>query len=377
MIMLKKSSILIVDDVPDNLHLLMQMLPADHYSVRPVTNGRRALEAAFHAPPDLILLDIKMPEMDGFMVCGQLKAEPKLKEIPVIFISALNETEDKLKAFDAGGVDYITKPFQQREVLARVKTHLEIRAQKSALEHSLQQQKSLEELRDSLTQMIVHDMKSPLMAIDGQLKMLQVFEAESLSPDALRYIADARTGSGRLVKMMEDMLAISKMEVGKLTLNLVPVDLRGLAQQVVAGLTPMLGSKSIVINAEDPIATMMLDQELISRVFQNLLINSLKFSPEDGLIQVNFSPLAQGVLVEVQDSGPGIAQEYQKRIFEKFGQVESALKRRGTGLGLTFCKLAIEAHGGEIGLTSAPGAGSTFWFILNTSQTSISVTATN
>jgi signal transduction histidine kinase len=165
--------------------------------------------------------------------------------------------------------------------------------------------------------------------------------------------------------------------VGKLTLNLVPVDLRGLAQQVVAGLTPMLGSKSIVINAEDPIVTMMLDQELISRVFQNLLINSLKFSPEDGLIQVNFSPLAQGVLVEVQDSGPGIAQEYQKRIFEKFGQVESALKRRGTGLGLTFCKLAIEAHGGEIGLTSAPGAGSTFWFILNTSQTSISVTATN
>ena len=360
-----KPSILIIDDVPDNLHLLMQMLPADHYFIRPATNGRRGLEAAFHEPPDLILLDIKMPEMDGFKVCAQLKNDVKLKDIPVIFISALNETEDKLKAFDAGGVDYITKPFQQREVLARVKAHLEIRAQKRALEFSIEKQKALEELRDSLTQMIVHDMKSPLMAIDGQLKMLQLFEAESLTADAQRYIADARTGSARLIKMMEDMLAISKMEVGKLNLNLAPVNLRDLTQRVVTGLSPLIGSKRIEIDSDDPIPSLTLDQDLITRVLQNLLSNSIKFSPDGGLIQINLCPLAQGVLVEVQDSGPGIPQEYQKQIFEKFGQVESALNRRGTGLGLTFCKLAIEAHGGEIGLTSTPGEGSTFWFILN------------
>ena len=364
--MIEKTSILIVDDVPENLRLLSAMLEQTGFLVRPATSAKRALAAARREPPSLILLDIQMPEISGLEMCQQLKADAALNEIPVIFISALNETEEKIKAFDAGGVDYITKPFQEREVLARVKTHLELHRQKVELEAINRRLKELESLRDSLTHMIVHDMRGPLMVIQGHLDMIRMFDTPALSKEGRHSLAEAQTGAKRLTRMIAEMLMVSKLEAGKLMLQLAPCDLTALARKAVADLVSANNPKQIQINLTSNLENLSvaLDVELIERVLQNLLGNAMKFTPVHGTVLLNLMATAGEVRVEVGDNGPGIAPEFYQKIFEKFGQLESGQSRQGTGLGLTFCKLAVEAHGGAIGVHSQVGEGSTFWFTL-------------
>ena len=359
-----RSSLLIVDDVPDNLRLLSAMLQQEGYQVRSAARGKRALQAASIAPPDLVLLDINMPEMNGLEVCARRKADEKLRDIPVIFISALSDTEDKIRALDAGGVDYIAKPFQEREVLARVKTHLQLRQQKLELEKNYRRLKELEQLRDSLTHMVVHDMKNPLMVIDGHLKMIELFEAEKFSKEAASHLAEARTATSRLARMTAEILMVSKLEAGKLTLHSEPGDLVALARRVATDAQLFLASKQLKIVAEPAAINLSFDHKLMERVFQNLLDNALKFSPDDGTVLLALTTGQREVRVEITDKGPGIAPEHHTKIFRKFAQVESRQSWRGTGLGLTFCSLAVEAHGGEIGVASSPGKGSTFWFTL-------------
>jgi len=183
----KTATIMVIDDTPANLKLLEEMLRGRGYRVMQFPRGAMALKAAAKNPPDLILLDIMMPEMDGFEVCRRLKAEERLKEIPVLFISSLDDTDSKLKAFSEGGVDYVTKPFQETEVLAWVKTHLELRrkslqieTQKRQLQKNYDHLRELEELRDNLVHMIVHDMRSPLTGLLGntQLLLMRLQETE-------------------------------------------------------------------------------------------------------------------------------------------------------------------------------------------------------
>src|SRR5262245_40559360 len=158
-------SVLIVDDTVESLRLLSDLLDEQGYEVRPVTNGRQALQAIEQDAPDLILLDINMPEMDGYETCARLRLNERCRDLPVIFLTALADTADKVRAFNVGGVDYITKPFQIDEVLARVRTHIDLKRARSALARSYERLRELEKLRDDLVQMIVHDMASPLLAV--------------------------------------------------------------------------------------------------------------------------------------------------------------------------------------------------------------------
>ena len=332
--------------------------------MRPAASGKIALQAAAHSLPDLILLDIKMPEMDGLEVCAQLKAVPALHDIPVIFISALHETEDKLKAFHAGGVDYVTKPFQAEEVQARVHTHLELRRQKIQLQENLLKLQKLEELRDNLTHMIVHDMRSPLMSLDGYLDMLQMFDQAGLSAKAKEYVAHARINANRVIHMADEMLTVSKLEEGNIELQLVACDLAEMLREVVGNYEIVRGRKSIQFVLHPGHFTVSVDRELIGRVLQNLMDNAMKFSPDDGVIKVAITDQDKLVRVEVADQGSGIPRGQQGLIFEKFKQLERQSGRSGVGLGLAFCKLAVEAHGGRIGVESETGKGSTFWFTL-------------
>jgi len=364
-ILMQPANILIVDDVPENLRLLSAILKESGHHVRSAAGGKAALQAVQHALPDLILLDIKMPGLDGLEVCAQLKAAENQRDIPVIFISALHETGDKLKAFLAGGVDYVTKPFQAEEVHARVQTHLELRRQKIQLQDNLQKLQELEKLRDSLTHMIVHDMRSPLMAMDGYLEMLQTFDAQTLSPEGKGYVVQARTNATRLIHMANEMLTVSKLESGKLVLNPTDCDLATVIQEVLAGQEIARGRKNLRFLPQPGNWRLPLDQELMSRVIQNLLDNALKFSPEHGTVTVTLADSDGQVRVEITDQGPGIPSGQHARIFEKFGQLERKAGRPGVGLGLAFCKLTVEAHGGRIGVTSQTGQGSTFWFTLN------------
>lgn len=208
-------NILMVDDTPANLKLLSGMLKGRGYKVRAAVSGQLALEAAQQEPPDLILLDINMPEMDGYETCRRLKDDAKLKEIPVIFLSALTETMDKVKAFGAGGVDYITKPFQFEEVEARVETHLELRRQKIQLQENFNKLREVEKLRDSLVHMVVHDLRSPLTVIISYLEFIKKDKNNVLSPDSAGDIAAVEDASKKMIQIVSDVLDTSKLEAGR------------------------------------------------------------------------------------------------------------------------------------------------------------------
>src|SRR5215207_6121909 len=188
------ASVLVVDDTPDNLRLLTGVLEQMGHEVRPVRSGSQALSAARHARPDLVLLDVNMPEMDGYEVCGRLKAAPQLKDIPVIFLTALSDIADKVKAFEVGGVDYITKPFHIEEVQARVRTHLALRSAALELSRSYAKLQKLEQLREDLVDMMVHDMRSPLAVLTGHLEFLKS-DCESLSPEGAADLQAAMHGA--------------------------------------------------------------------------------------------------------------------------------------------------------------------------------------
>ncbi|MBF0103590.1 MAG: hybrid sensor histidine kinase/response regulator [Desulfobacterales bacterium] len=363
---MEKTTIMVVDDTPANLKLLQDMLQSEGYRVLTFPRGQMALNAAAKSAPDLILLDIRMPHMDGFEVCNRLKSDDRLKEIPVIFISALNETSDKINAFSAGGVDYVTKPFQFEEVHARVKAHLEISRQKRELQDAYHKLQELETFRDSLVHMIVHDMRSPLMVILGNLQIAQL---DPMPVSAAECIVDALNAVKRINTMVSNLLDVSKMESGQMILNYSTFDLIILAKDTINMFVPQHENRVITVISRSETVSISADSNLIQRVLQNFIDNAIKFTDTNsGIITVQIENKSEKkIRVSVSDNGHGIPLEYQDRVFDKFFQVQGGknVKVHSSGLGMTFCKLAIEAHGGRIGLQSEVDKGTTFWFELS------------
>ena len=360
------ASILVVDDTPANLQVLVGMLKERGHRVRPVLEGRLALRAAKAEVPDLVLLDINMPDMNGFEVCEQLKADPKLADTPVIFISGNNETADKVRAFSVGGVDYVTKPFHMAEVEARVATHLELRRKRRELQESYEALRRLESLRDSLVHMVVHDLRSPLAAISACLEVIKWDAEEQHRRELASDVETALHATRTIIRLVNSVLDVSKMEGTQMRLQFAPSDIAAVARESVDELESLVGTRLLVRDWPDEPVMALVDRDVVARVMQNLLGNALKFTPSAGSITVAVEANDDMVRVAVSDTGPGIPREYRERVFEKFGQVEAAShgQKFSTGLGLTFCRLAVEAHGGRIGVDSEVGHGSTFWFVL-------------
>ncbi len=360
------ASILVVDDTPANLQVLVGMLKERGHRVRPVLEGRLALRAAKAEVPDLVLLDINMPDMNGFEVCEQLKADPKLADTPVIFISGNTETVDKVRAFSVGGVDYVTKPFQMAEVEARVATHLELRRKRRELQESIEALRRLETLRDSLVHMVVHDLRSPLAAISACLEVIKWDAEEQHRQELAADVEMALHATRTIIRLVNSVLDVSKMEGTEMRLQLAPADMAAVARESVDELESLVGTRQLVRDWPDEPVMAVVDRDVVARVLQNLLGNALKFTPATGVITVTVEANDDMVRMAVSDTGPGIPREYRERVFEKFGQVEAVSRGQkfSTGLGLTFCRLAVEAHGGRIGVDSEVGRGSTFWFVL-------------
>lgn len=358
-------SVLVVDDTPANLSLLCGTLKERGYRVRPVPSGDLALDAAWSDTPDLVLLDISMPEMDGFEVCRRLKADPRSAEIPVVFLTAHAHPTEKLEAFAVGGVDYVTKPFHIEEVHARVATHIELSRQKRELKESYERLRELEQLRDSLVHMVIHDMASPLTAIDTSLAIMSRTEADRLSERARTALQHCMGAVDRMKSMVRSLLDVSKMEAGAMKLRPERCDLADICRGLFLTMGGIVGERSIVLDVEGA-GPVTADADLVTRVVQNLLGNALKFTPREGEIRIDIRADGEALRFSVADTGPGVPREFQQKIFEKFGQVDAASggQRKSTGLGLTFCKLAVEAHGGRIGVESDGKHGSTFWFTL-------------
>ncbi len=359
-------TVLMVDDTPANLALLAGLLGRKGYRVTAAASGPLALESARADPPDLILLDINMPGMNGYEVCMLLKSDEALKDIPVIFLSALHETIDKVRAFGAGGVDYVSKPFQFAEVEARVATHLELRRQRRQLEETNRRLRELEDLRDSLVHMIIHDLRSPLTGIYLSLGLLKDDKNNVLTETSKYYVSTGMSSTQKMVVMVSDVLDTSKMEAGQMTLHPATCDLRVVLEDAIAASRTLAGAREIRFASPADAMPVHADKDILLRIVQNLLANALTFTRDEGVVVLALAAAGTHVRVSVQDDGPGIAVAYRQKIFEKFAQVEVRANRQrySTGLGLTFCKLAVEAHGGTIGVESEEGAGSTFWFQL-------------
>jgi signal transduction histidine kinase len=359
------ASILVVDDTVENLQLLSSMLHAHGYEVRPVTNGRDALMAARTDPPELVLLDVSMPEMDGYEVCARLKESEGLRDIPVIFLTALSSTADKVKAFQVGGADYVTKPFQIDEVLARIRVHVALRRSKLALLASYERLQGLEALREDLVQMVVHDMRSPLSALIQLLSLIQTDPACTLGEDAttdLRFAVQAAAGLNGLAN---DLLDVSRLEDNKLPLDLQSNDVLAICRDVLARLTPLDRTRRVDLEAEVPVSVRC-DRGVIQRVLENLVSNAMKHTPSIGRVWVTAVAGPERARVAVHDQGAGVPPDARSKIFEKFGTVAARRdsKYHSAGLGLAFCKLAVEAHGGTIGVDAGARGGSVFWFEL-------------
>jgi two-component system, sensor histidine kinase and response regulator len=362
-------SILIVDDTPTNLQLLSKMLKECGYRVRPVLNGMLALQAAKSSRPDLILLDVRMPKMDGYEVCTRLKEDVLLRDIPIIFISALHDTRNKLNAFSIGGVDYVTKPFQFEEVRARVDAHLKLsrlqvalEEQRRDLQESYDRLQKLEALRDNLTHMLIHDMRSPLTAVMGYLSLLKAVHPD-FGKEKEKYLEKAQFNVDRLIKMLTQLLDVSRLESGKMPLNKIDCDLTDVARETIDSLVSPADRCRVILAATEPVIAVC-DRDILLRIISNLLVNALSVTPKDGVITIDIAFEDREAFVAVSDMGPGIQPEYHQKIFEKFGYMEMEKRKAGDGVGLAFCKLAIEAHEGRIGVESEVGKGSRFWLKL-------------
>jgi signal transduction histidine kinase len=355
-------TILIVDD-EDLLRMNLRAYLEDlGYIVMEAPGGKETFEIMKDSLPDLILLDINMPGMNGFEVCGRLKAASATAEIPILFLSGLLDTADKIRAFASGAVDYVTKPFQFEEVQARVQTHLEISRQRRKLKEQHEALRSLEELRDSFTHMVAHDMRGYLSRIAAALE-LSLGEMPSGHPGLRKKLDMAHASIAELDEMITQMLELSRMESNSMPVQPCLCDLSRLAGSALDAFRPLKGKRKLRLKAPGPVLAWC-DPNIVTRVLVNLLGNAMKFLPKDGSVDVTVARTGTQARVTVADDGPGIAPEFQQSVFQKFRQTPGGVRAQGVGLGLAFCKSAVGAQHGEIGVESSPGGGCTFWFTL-------------
>lgn len=377
-----RGDILIVDDIPENLRILFLILSQQQYEVRRVINGKQALLAAQTDPPDLILLDIKMPDLDGYEVCQQLKASDATAHIPVIFLSALDEPIDKVKAFAVGGVDYITKPFNLEEVLARVKTQMglqriqqQLRAKNQALESAKRDADKANQAKSDFLAMMSHEIRTPLNAVIGIAGLLNGTRLDAQQQD---YVETIRHSGELLLSIVNDVLDFSKIESGKLELELQPFNLRTCLEESLETIAPKAAQKKLelayFLEPGTPIS-LLGDATRLRQILVNLLGNAVKFT-EAGEISVSvtwrsISETADSensrryeIKFAVRDTGIGIPPERFDRLFQRFTQVESSTTRHygGTGLGLVICRQLTEMMGGKIWVASVVDGGTTFYF---------------
>ena len=418
-------NILVVDDTAENLRLLSTMLTQSGYTPRCVINGKMALRACNSNPPDLILLDIMMPEMNGYEVCQHLKLEAKTREIPVIFISAKDEVFDKVNAFAVGGVDYISKPFQFEEVLARIESHLSLRnlqkqlkeqnvllqeeitsrlavektlqeknlilqqeiSTRRAVEKALQEQnlvlqqeisnrqraesallKSNQELARSNAELeqfayvASHDLQAPLATIASYAQLLEKRYKDQLDSKATKFIGNIVQGCTRMQTLIDDLLEYSRVGRSRKPFQL--TDCNHAVQQALANLQGAIRQTQAVVTYSE-LPAVMGDISQLVQLFQNLVGNSIKYRHDaPPVVHITACKQEKDWLLSVSDNGIGIATQHQARIFQIFQRLHTQKEYSGTGIGLAICQKIVERHGGSIWVESKPGQGSTFYFTL-------------
>ncbi len=368
--------ILVVDDDQRNVRLMESILRASGYAVVRAFDGEEALRLVDSEKPDLVLLDVMMPKMSGFEVCQRLKGRYETRLLPVIMVTALNALEDKVQALEIGADDFLSKPINKVELLAKVRATLrvkslqdEVERQKRELEGRNQELVRMQSFKESMTQMVVHDLKNPLAGIMGNIQLMQMQRAEMTEARFEELLTRTQESSRQLVRMILNILDIGKLEEQKMPIRLEPLSLHAVVSENVAELSSLSARDGIRLeNRVSPaLPPLTADRELVGRILANLLNNAFKHTPTGGEVVVEGQQQGEEIILTVGDTGEGIPEDLQPYIFDKFVAGESISGRRrmyDSGLGLTFCKLAVQSHQGRIWIKSRPGEGTTVFVAL-------------
>ena len=354
-----------MDDTPANIDILFQTLEPEGCTLSVATSGEDALNLVSEIQPDLILLDIMMPGIDGYETCRRLKEDESTCNIPVIFLTAKNQTKDIVIGFSAGGVDYITKPFRQEEVCARIRKHIQLQTLKNKLEEQNQTLSELNETKNRLLGMASHDLRNPLTSIQGYSKFL-LSKGDQLKEGARKeFLEIIHSASGNMLALVNDLLNLSVIESGKLTLSLKSSSIGELIEERVRLYDYMAQGKNIkLLTSLEDMPECSFDPQRIGQVLDNLLTNAIKFTPPGSKIHISLKRINKRVQVSVRDEGPGIKEEERDKLFLPFGKLSSKPTggEGGTGLGLAIAKKMIDAHHGEMKVHSETGKGTEFSF---------------
>jgi two-component system, sensor histidine kinase and response regulator len=358
-----EGAVLVVDDEPRNVTLLQDLLEARGYTVWTAANGEEGLAIVSERTPDVILLDVMMPRLNGFDLCRRIKADQRTAMIPVLLVTSLDAREDRLAGIGAGANDFITKPIDSGDLLLRVRNAVTTKRLYDQVLAQLRQLQELETARERLTHMIVHDLRSPLTGILGYLELIRMDAQAAGDKETLDNSEEARIIVWRLTELISQVLDVSRLETGHLPLSVAETDLVALLPKAISALGPPPNGVKVAYDLPEKPVMVACDRELISRVAMNLVGNAFKFTPRGGQVHIGLAAENGRARLTVTDNGPGVPPEFREMIFDKYGQAPQGriIGVRSTGLGLAFCKLAVEAHGGAIGVEGPEGGGSRFW----------------
>ena len=367
------SSILVIEDNPATLSLLFTLFDEAGFEVLVSQDGESAMASARVAQPDIILLDVLLGGIDGFETCQRLKNCLETKEIPIIFMTALTRTVDKVKGFELGAVDYITKPIEPEEVLMRVKTHLmlqrlqrDLQTRNKDLHAALEREQDLNKLKSRFISMASHEFRTPLATIrsSGNLvrRYMKLLQAQNgIEGEIDEELAVIEHAVKQMTATLDEILTLSRSEAGKITFSPISFDLRELCQNIIARFTSITasshsfrfcnGSKQVQIVA---------DPKLLDQILSNLLSNAAKYSSPGSTIICQLAENTHGAILSVKDEGIGISEEDQKHLFEAFRRGTNVRHIPGTGLGLSIVKQFVDLHEGTISVESQPEVGTTF-----------------
>lgn len=375
--------ILIVDDNHHNLAVLSSILSQEGWQIAVASDGISAIEQLEYFLPDLILLDVMMPQMNGYETCQQIKANPNYSEIPIIFITALLDLEQKVKGFAVGAVDYIGKPFHIEEIIARVRVQLKLRQltkvlaqQNLSLKNALEQEKKLNELKSRFVTTASHEFRTPLASILSSAELLEHYSYKWSEDKKLAHLHRIQASAKHMTDLLNDILILGKVESGKLRLNPTKINLFKFCQELVEEIQLITDTHQIMFEFETYLqavsggrrqlettdhecASVCMDEMILRHILHNLLSNAVKYSPNGD--RLNFDAIAQTqqVIFRVQDFGIGIPVAEQQQLYDSFHRANNVGSIPGTGLGLSIVKKAVDLHGGTIAINSEVDLGTT------------------
>ena len=357
-------TVLVADGDPANRAVCSGALQTEGYRVVEAADGEQVLEKLQAGGIDVVLMGVVMANLGGFETCRRIKSQAHTSMIPVLLVTALGEREARITGIEAGADDFINKPIEPREVSLRVRNAARAKGLFDRLQSSFEELKRLEELRDGLTHMLVHDLRTPLTAIKGYASLLTSAFGAGLSEQQKSFAERIVAQSNRLVDMVSTILDVSRLEADQMPLDTKEFSLSEVLREQSEAFLAM-SEQSLILDLEERVQVKG-DCELLRRVVSNLLANAFKYTPKGKSVTLRLRSDSLQAKVQVLDEGPGVPLEFRDRIFEKFAQVEIDEYKRpqSSGLGLSFCKLVLEKHSGTIGVAEAPGGGSDFWFSL-------------